>query len=1349
MRWLRRLFFGVIGLTLVAALAVWLAISALDTPRGRAWLADRIAAAAPESGLKVRIGRIEGSLFRALTLHDLVLSDPRGVWLTAPAVALEWDPAALLQNALRLRSLRAAEIRVWRRPQLRTDPNAPLFPNLDIFVGKLRIARLDVGPPADRLPALAVSGSADLRAGRALLKLDTNASDGGDRLLVDIDVEPARDRFQTSARLSSSGNGPLSRLIDVRLPLDLALAGSGRWSSWVGRIVATSRAVPLADLSISARDGRFRLSGEAAPAPLLSGAPARLSAPGLRLDATLTVTPERYVADLAVRSGVARLTAQGSLDRADSALAAQGLLRVTDPAALIRRMTGGPLTAPFTLTGPARNAQLRFTLAAPRLALGSTGFETVTGRGSLRLGQRPLTIPARLEARQISGTGADLAPFFTNFVLEAPLIVQNGALTSTALRARTDRATAQGSGRISLVDGDYSVAFTPLIPRYDIPDIGAARIQGRLLARPDPLERGVRLTGPVTATIARLDPGFFNWLLEGPTSLSGTLFWPPTSLLRLDSLRLASPGLNLSGSATRFDGGRVVAVTAGRSRRFGSTRLALDGPLTRPRLDIALADPGLASRDLAATLLPNPDGWSVTATATSPLGPATATGALLLTPQGALADIARLNMADTSASGRLALGDGLARGTLGVAGALAGSVRFDADAGEQRITPALTLAGGLDTPFATISGSGSLGGSLTLDASNRPRGSLDIALQRALVGRVPVRNASLALRLAPGNNNARLLATGTDNRFALDLSASADDDRARISGSGSLAGQAIRLEAPLTARRNDSVWTLDPAALRIGDGSLTLAGSASQSGWRADLAASALPLTALQLAGRASGAVALSGSGSGLPAARGTLRIAGLGALGQPALDAALGFDGTREALAVRLVAARQGVVIGRGQALINAARSLADSRLTANLRWNGPAETLWPLVGSEAVQLTGPVALSLDATGTLARPDTRGTVGSSALRAEIPALGLAATELALAGRFEGDQLRLDRLAGRIGGGSVSGGGSLGLASAEGFASTVNLRLDRAPLLARDDFRATGSGTLTLSYGPRGGRIGGALAIANARIRFGRPSATELTPIVIIDPDQVEPPPAPETNWALALTLDAPGAVRVAGLGLDSEWRGTLRVGGTASRPVLEGRAQLVSGAYDFAGKRFDIRRGEIRFNGSNPPDPALDIVAESSAQGLTATLRISGTAEKPQIAFSSLPSLPEDEILARLLFGSSISTLSAPEAVQLAGALATLRQGGQGALNPVNTVRRIVGIDRLRILPADTAIRRKTAVAAGQYVGRRVYVEVASDAAGYTATQVQVALSRSLSILSQVSTIGGSSVNVRWTRDY
>jgi len=127
---------------------------------------------------------------------------------------------------------------------------------------------------------------------------------------------------------------------------------------------------------------------------------------------------------------------------------------------------------------------------------------------------------------------------------------------------------------------------------------------------------------------------------------------------------------------------------------------------------------------------------------------------------------------------------------------------------------------------------------------------------------------------------------------------------------------------------------------------------------------------------------------------------------------------------------------------------------------------------------------------------------------------------------------------------------------------------------------------------------------------------------------------------------------------------------------------------------------------------------------------------------------LPQDELLSRMLFGTSITNLSAPEALQLAAAVTSL-QSGKGGLDPINAVRRAVGLDRLRILPADISTGQKTSLSAGKYIGRKLFVEVITDGQGYSATRIEYQVTRWLSLLSSISTIGRTSANVRISKDY
>jgi translocation and assembly module TamB len=112
------------------------------------------------------------------------------------------------------------------------------------------------------------------------------------------------------------------------------------------------------------------------------------------------------------------------------------------------------------------------------------------------------------------------------------------------------------------------------------------------------------------------------------------------------------------------------------------------------------------------------------------------------------------------------------------------------------------------------------------------------------------------------------------------------------------------------------------------------------------------------------------------------------------------------------------------------------------------------------------------------------------------------------------------------------------------------------------------------------------------------------------------------------------------------------------------------------------------------------------------------------------------------------VTQISALQAVQLAASLNSLRGGG-GGLNPLGALRSATGLDRLRILGADETTGRGTAIAAGFYVSNNIYIEIITDARGFTATQLEIALSKTLSLLSQIGSAGSTNVNLRYRKEY
>tara|TARA_B100000678_G_scaffold166663_1_gene139190 strand:+ start:513 stop:1382 length:870 start_codon:yes stop_codon:yes gene_type:complete len=284
-----------------------------------------------------------------------------------------------------------------------------------------------------------------------------------------------------------------------------------------------------------------------------------------------------------------------------------------------------------------------------------------------------------------------------------------------------------------------------------------------------------------------------------------------------------------------------------------------------------------------------------------------------------------------------------------------------------------------------------------------------------------------------------------------------------------------------------------------------------------------------------------------------------------------------------------------------------------------------------------------------------------------------------------------------------------------------------------------------------GGTIAGKVRVNRASWTLGTAADDLRVPQIatreINTPANRDPQVAAGRPWQYLINAKASSRIDVDGMGLDSEWAADIVLRGNTSDPRIGGRAEVVRGNYTFAGTRFELTRGEIEFDVDAPIDPLLDIRAETDRDGLNVEANVRGSATQPEITFTSNPSLPEEELLARLLFGGSVTSLSATDALQLGAAVASLRGGG--GMDPINQLRSAIGLDRLRIVSADPALGRGTGVALGKNFGRRFYAEIITDGRGYSATEVEFRVTSWLSLLAAVSTVGRESVVAEISRDY
>src|SRR6202041_2878621 len=142
-------------------------------------------------------------------------------------------------------------------------------------------------------------------------------------------------------------------------------------------------------------------------------------------------------------------------------------------------------------------------------------------------------------------------------------------------------------------------------------------------------------------------------------------------------------------------------------------------------------------------------------------------------------------------------------------------------------------------------------------------------------------------------------------------------------------------------------------------------------------------------------------------------------------------------------------------------------------------------------------------------------------------------------------------------------------------------------------------------------------------------------------------------------------------------------LGGSTDELLASGSFDLVRGTFALASSTLTFSTGRVSFNGAglrHKIDPTLDFTAQTTSADATAILHITGFADAPQFDLSSTPPLPQDEILARLLFGESASQLTVLQVAQIGAALATLGGVGGSGPNPLVKVQKALGLDRLSV---------------------------------------------------------------------
>lgn len=405
---------------------------------------------------------------------------------------------------------------------------------------------------------------------------------------------------------------------------------------------------------------------------------------------------------------------------------------------------------------------------------------------------------------------------------------------------------------------------------------------------------------------------------------------------------------------------------------------------------------------------------------------------------------------------------------------------------------------------------------------------------------------------------------------------------------------------------------------------------------------------------------------------------------------------------------------------------------------------------------LSGAASFDLALKGPLQPSSLSGSIDTSDARLALPNLGLSLDPVAAAVRLSNGQAILNANAPVSLGGRISLSGPVVLAAP--YRADLAVQIDALTLSDPALYQTTVDGAATISGPLLGGASIGAdltLGLTELQVPAGAISSTPVLANIqhIGEPSKVrltrtraglvaQSGPTNSRAYPIDIWLRAPSRIFLRGRGLDSELGGQIHITGTSENMISQGRFDLIRGRLDILGKRLTLSEGYARLQGSF--DAYIYLVAQTRAEDSDIRVTIEGQVTEPEVSFTAIPELPEDEVLSLLLFGRDITKISALQALSLANAVNTL--AGRGGTGIVNKLRANFGLDDLDVVVGDDG-----AVGArlGRYISEGVYTDITIDSNGDSEVNLNLTISPSVNARGSLGSDGQSSLGVFFEKDY
>ena len=394
-----------------------------------------------------------------------------------------------------------------------------------------------------------------------------------------------------------------------------------------------------------------------------------------------------------------------------------------------------------------------------------------------------------------------------------------------------------------------------------------------------------------------------------------------------------------------------------------------------------------------------------------------------------------------------------------------------------------------------------------------------------------------------------------------------------------------------------------------------------------------------------------------------------------------------------------------------------------------------------------GSLRLNAQVGGTMANPAVQGELNISDAGVSYIDLPNGLAEINGTLVFNENRLNVRQLTAKTGGGTLNVGGFVAYGRTVGFnmqAKAQDIRLRYPPgisSMANGDLRLSGtlnnallSGDVTITKFALNPKFDFALYVARSKQPLPTPDPKSLLNNVKLDL-HVTSAPGLQVQTSLA---------KVSG-NVD------LNVRGSATRPAVLGRINILEGDVFFNGTKYHVERGDILFSNPTGIKPVFDVEANTTVRNYDISLGFHGEIEKLNITYRSDPPLPSSDIVQLLAFGQTQQGTAFGSTPQMNFSESASDVLLSQALNTAvsSRVQRLFGVTRLKIDPRVGGAENNPSgakVTVEQQVANNVTITYITDLTRATQQVIQVEynVNRNVSIIGIRDETGVVSIDVR-----